>query len=114
MASTQPGNKFVFGRDRVFVENSSPEGELLLRGGVLQQLEFNAQTKELRFFCENGQFSITRSTFLRLEPISHDRICIHCNGFLVRITGDNAAIEIDAIGKVINKNFFAEHDGQRK
>lgn len=114
MASTEPGNKIVFGRDRVFVEKSSPEGELLLRGGILQQVEFNAQTKELTFFCENGQFSITRSTFLRLEPISLDRICIHCNGFLVRITGDNAAIEIDAIGKVIHKNFFAEHNSQRK
>lgn len=113
MASTEPGNKIGFGRDRLFAEKFGPEGELLLRGGILQQVEFDAQTKELRFFCENGRFSITRTAFLRLESADFDRIIIHCNGFLVRINADNAAIEIAAIVKFINKNFYVKQDSQR-
>lgn len=114
MASREIGDKIGFNRDRVFIEKYSRVGELLLRGGILNQVEFKSHTKDLSFYCENGLFSIARSAFLRLEPISADILCIHCNDFLVRINGDNAAIEIDAIVRIINKHFFAKSDDNRK
>jgi hypothetical protein len=114
VASSEIGDKIGFSRDRVFIEKYSREAELLLRGGILKQVEYQSQTKELRFYCENGLFSIARSAFLHLEPISADNLCIHCNDFLVRINGDNAVIEIDAIVRFVNKHFFAKSADNRK
>lgn len=114
MAANKIGDKIGFGRSRVIIEKYSCEGDLLFRGGVLQQIEYIAQANELRFSCENGQFNITRSVFLRIEHISADSMCIHCNDFLVRINGVDAAIEIDAIVRIAKKYFFAENAGYRR
>ncbi|MBD2551551.1 J domain-containing protein [Microcystis elabens FACHB-917] len=80
----------------------------------MQQIEFIAQDKELRFYCENGQFNIARSAFLRIEHISADSMCIHCSDFLVRINGYNAAIEIDAIDRFAKRHFFTEDAGYKR
>jgi len=114
VTSSKVGNKIGFGRDRVFIEKHSREGELLLRGGILRQVEFHAQSKELRFYCENGLFSIAQPAFLRLEPIRGGNICIHCDEFFVRISGDNADIEMNAIVRIANKHFFAENIGHKQ
>jgi hypothetical protein len=100
VATNDIGDKIGFERNRVIIEKYSREGVLLLRGGFLQQIEFIAQASVLRFSCQNGQFNIDRSVFLRIEQISTDRICIYCNDCLVRINGDNAAIEINAIVRI--------------
>lgn len=114
MAANELGDKIGFGRNRVVIEKYSREGDLLLRGGVLRQIEYIAQAKELRFSCENGQFSIARFAFLRIEHVSAESMCIHCNEFLVRIKGDNAAIELDAIVTITKRHLFVENTGSRR
>ena len=100
VTTTSTGNRFRFVRDRVVASKYSNSGELLIKAGVIQEIEYREASQELRIACENALLVVAKGEIKEYDAEKRKRILINCIDCAIRIEGDGAEVEIDSLARL--------------
>lgn len=102
VTTTSTGNRFRFVRDRVVASKYSNAGELLIKAGLVQEIEYRETSQELRIACENALLVVAKGEIKEYDVEKRKRILINCIDCAIRIEGDGAEVEIDSLASLLD------------